>query len=183
MENFNLVIAGLLKREGGYVNHPADKGGPTNFGITLATLKAWRKKTVTATDVKNMTVTEAKQIYKANYWDKLNLDKVSYLNIAAIAFDQAVNRGPKPAGKAIQSSVNVIKKATGQTLLVVDGDIGPKSLNGITRLDGYQAERVCAEMIKEAQLNYVSIVRRNPSQIVFLTGWMNRTHELFDYIL
>ncbi len=61
------LIEQILDREGGYVNHPADKGGPTNFGITQATLAEWRGHPVTADDVKRMARTEAEKIYEAKY--------------------------------------------------------------------------------------------------------------------
>jgi lysozyme family protein len=32
--NVEGLIDGLIDREGGIVDHPADKGGPTCFGIT-----------------------------------------------------------------------------------------------------------------------------------------------------
>jgi len=36
------VIYDLIEREGGFSNHPADKGGPTKYGITQQTLSEWR---------------------------------------------------------------------------------------------------------------------------------------------
>ena len=38
------IIDGLIVAEGGYVDHPADRGGPTKYGITRKTLAAWRKR-------------------------------------------------------------------------------------------------------------------------------------------
>lgn len=61
------VIAAILSREGGYVNHPADKGGPTNFGITQATLADYRGRQVTADEVRQLTVAEATKIYEDKY--------------------------------------------------------------------------------------------------------------------
>ena len=34
------LIDSLIDREGGYSNHPADRGGPTNYGITEAVARA-----------------------------------------------------------------------------------------------------------------------------------------------
>lgn len=61
------ILTAILRREGGYVHHPDDRGGCTNWGITLQTLKDWRKADVTCADVQAMTVDEAKAIYRARY--------------------------------------------------------------------------------------------------------------------
>lgn len=61
------ILDRLLAREGGYVDHPFDKGGPTNFGITLATLSEWRGRTVTPQEVRDLTEGEAREIYRAKY--------------------------------------------------------------------------------------------------------------------
>ena len=34
------LIDALIDREGGYANHPSDRGGPTNFGITETVARA-----------------------------------------------------------------------------------------------------------------------------------------------
>ena len=61
------IIDGIIKREGGYVNNPADRGGPTKFGITLKTLKAWRGSPVTAWGVEGLGEDEAREIYESEY--------------------------------------------------------------------------------------------------------------------
>ena len=40
---YDEALRRLLAHEGGYVNHPSDPGGPTNFGITLADYRRYRK--------------------------------------------------------------------------------------------------------------------------------------------
>jgi lysozyme family protein len=61
------ILAGILRREGGFVNHPSDRGGPTNYGITQATLQAWRGRAVSEEDVRALSVEEASDIYRARY--------------------------------------------------------------------------------------------------------------------
>ena len=36
------LVDGLIAREGGFVDHPADRGGATNWGITEAVARAHR---------------------------------------------------------------------------------------------------------------------------------------------
>ena len=82
----------LYKHEGGYVDHPRDPGGATNFGITLATLREWRGRPVTKDDVRTMQRSEADAIYHANYWNRIDGDSLLAGPDAAL-FDVAVNSG------------------------------------------------------------------------------------------
>ena len=61
------IIAAIIRREGGFVDHAADRGGPTKYGITLAVLAAWRGKAVYGADVQALTQEEARRIYQAHY--------------------------------------------------------------------------------------------------------------------
>ena len=62
------IILDIIRRESErYTNDPLDRGGPTKYGITLATLASWRGKSVVAEDVKNLTLQEAKDIYMNEY--------------------------------------------------------------------------------------------------------------------
>ena len=40
-DNFDTCLAFTLQEEGGYSDNPADPGGATNMGITLATYRQW----------------------------------------------------------------------------------------------------------------------------------------------
>lgn len=89
---FNAYFPELIKHEGGYVDHPKDPGGATNWGITLATLQAARGRPVSKQDVRNLTHVEARSIYRANYWDAIKADDLP-AGLDALAFDIAVNHG------------------------------------------------------------------------------------------
>lgn len=91
-ENFIDVMKQIFKHEGGYVDHPKDPGGATNMGITFGTLKAWRKKPITKRDVQRLTKSEAMDIYRANYWDKLKCDNRPG-GVDLVAMDSGVNSG------------------------------------------------------------------------------------------
>jgi lysozyme family protein len=66
--SYDAALARLLAHEGGYTNHPADPGGPTNFGITIFDYRKYVKPDATAADVRAMKLDEAKAIYRAKYW-------------------------------------------------------------------------------------------------------------------
>lgn len=114
--NFKTAIKLILKFEGGYVDDPLDPGGETKFGIS--------KRSYPNLDIANLTKDEAKAIYKADYWDKLNLDLLPPA-IRLIVFDAGVNHGTFWAAKALQSLANV----------KLDGHIGPITAAAIGELN------------------------------------------------
>jgi lysozyme family protein len=86
------IIEAILRREGGYVSHPADKGGPTNFGITQATLAHYRGQAVNVADVQNLTREEAVTIYESLY-EKPFARFSATPKLMALIVDSAVQHG------------------------------------------------------------------------------------------
>jgi lysozyme family protein len=170
--DFDLAIIDTLKHEGGYVDHPNDPGGATNYGITHITLAAWRKKPVTKADVKNMSIAEAKQIYKHEFWFKHSLDQLSSHMVAAEVFDTAVNTG-KQAIRFVQDlcneSLNVKPK------LVRDGIMGSQTVWVLNQLIEIKGEVWVHDALNAKQeAFYRELVKNKPQMAVFLKGWLNK---------
>ena len=166
------LLNDLLKHEGGFVNHPADNGGATKYGITQATLSLWRKKSVTEADVKALTVDEAKAIYVELYYTKPKINKLSPI-LQPVVFDMAVNMGTVQAIKIAQ---RVFTKLG--TPLVCDGVIGEKTLVSARTACNVQGHQEVIRNIINARIQfYCDIVARDPSQHVFLAGWKARAND------
>lgn len=90
--NYPFCLKQILKYEGGYTNHPADPGGPTNWGITIYDARKYWKSDATAADVKAMPLSVAQTIYKARYWDVVKGDDLPD-GVDLATFDPAVNSG------------------------------------------------------------------------------------------
>lgn len=171
------AIEEILRREGGYVDHPADKGGPTNFGITEAVARAFGYEG----DMADLPEEKAKQIYRNRYWHEPLFDLVAQRSqrIAFELFDTGVNMGPATAARFLQRALNVLNRA-GKVYpdIEADGRIGPIAL---AALDAFLAAR--GRMLGEAVLlkalnglqlaRYVSIAEKDPSQEAFVFGWIH----------
>jgi len=70
------LIDRVIVREGGYCDIPEDRGGPTKYGITIYTLSSWRNEMCEARDVQDMSVMEARDIYRSMYWTEARLDEL-----------------------------------------------------------------------------------------------------------
>jgi len=161
------ILDDIIRREGGYVDHPADRGGPTRYGITLATLADWRNRKVTDEDVKNISETEAREIYRQRYLIAPGLHKIQDEKVKALAVDCAVNHGPRNAVKMLQEAAHVF----------ADGVLGPKTEYAVNRMDASALyRRLCAERAKF----YGRLITKDPSQAVFAAGWMNRLAEFIS---
>ena len=115
------ILDEVLRREGGYVDHPHDRGGPTHYGITRATLAGWRKAAVTAEDVQRLTEAEARAIYQRQYVEAPGFDQIVDPRLRALLVDYGVHSGPRRA-------IMDLQRAAGVT---VDGTIGPQTLAAV----------------------------------------------------
>ena len=98
---FHKIFQFTHKWEGGYVNHPADPGGATNYGVTQRTFDAYnKKKERPQKDVKVMTLQEAIEVYYDEYW-KPEWKELGF-PLAACMFDASVNHGPAQAERFLR---------------------------------------------------------------------------------
>lgn len=163
------LIDEVLKKEGGYINHPADKGGPTKYGITRRTLETWRGVPVESRDIELLDKDEAAQIYEARYYIWPGIDKLPEL-IRPVVFDMAVNHGPI---KAVELLQDTLIKMTGKKL-VVDGWIGGHTMAAATIAVNVYGQDVVRQLCNRRAAFYHKLVENNPSQAVFLQGWLTR---------
>jgi len=161
------IIEDILRREGGYVDLAADRGGATKYGVTLKTLTDWRGRPTTADDVKTLTEAEAREIYRERYIIQPRLHKVIDAKVRALAVDCAVNHGPRQAVKLLQLAARVFP----------DGDLGPKTEAAVNRMTPAALyARLCAARVRF----YGQIITKDPSQSVFAAGWSNRVAEFIE---
>lgn len=114
----------IFNDEKGYVNRKDDAGGPTNWGITIATLSDWRGTRQTALDVRNLTKEEADEIYDARYWKTVRADELpSGLDYTVVDF--YVNSGAW--------AIRILQRVLGVT---EDGVIGDQTMKAIERYPG-----------------------------------------------
>lgn len=175
MANFRKALEHTLGIEGGVSNHPYDSGGLTKWGITIGAYAAYKGRSVSADELKNMTEMERDDIYQTKYWDVMKLDLVNDDRIGTMVFDQGVNSGNATAIKRVQK---VLNKAFGFSLSV-DGKNGPNTSGAVNKVD---PEDFMTEFMIESELYYNAIIKGNTSQLVFINGWTNRRARLWRLI-
>lgn len=169
-------IDALIAREGGYTNHPADRGGPTNFGVTEHVARAHGY----AGAMQAMPRSEAVRIYKSLYWIAPRFDHVAKRlpKLAEELFDTGVNMGPKKAAIYLQRVLNFLnRQAADYPDIIADGDIGPATLFALDRLIAKRtatvAETALLHGVDALQgARYIEIGEANPSQEAFGLGWL-----------
>ena len=173
--NIDELIEELIDREGGYVDHPADRGGPICWGITEAVA---RRQGFTG-DIRRLPQTDAAAIYKRLYWLLPAIDKVADFapELAAELFDTGVNMGTGTAIGFLQRALNALNRnGRDYADLVVDRRIGPATLLALAaffRQRGKAGEMVLLRAVEALQgAHYVRLAETRPSQEAFLYGWL-----------
>ena len=93
MADFQKYAPKLSKLEGGFSNRKADRGGPTNRGVTLRTFREFYGSDKTVEDLRNMTDEQWTHIMKSGYWDKCKADEIKSQSVAEFFSDWCVNSG------------------------------------------------------------------------------------------
>lgn len=155
MAMFDRALQVILDSEGGYVDHAADPGGKTRYGITEAVARDHGY----IGQMKDLPINTAADIYRKSYWDVCKCDELPW-PLALYVFDAAVNQGTGTATKMLQKTLQTVQ----------DGVIGTTTLRLAKESSLYHATRYLSERV----LRYM--VTRNFD--VFGPGWLNRLFTL-----
>jgi len=168
MAKVELLVPKILKWEGGFVNHPNDKGGATNKGITIGTYTYYRKlkglSTPSVNDLKNLSNDEWIDILKTLYWDKWKADEIQNQSIANLLVDWTWGSG--------SYGIKYPQQVLG---VVADGIVGKKTLAAVN--DYPNQEELFQKLWNRRKKHFEDIVNRDSSQKVFLKGWLNRLND------
>ena len=160
MADKNKLIPIIKRWEGGYSDNPNDRGGATNSGVTLAVYQSVYGKNKTKNDLKRMTNEQWNYIFTKLYWNKWKADEIKNQSIANILVDWVW-----------MSGYGIIKKIQALFGLTADGIVGNKT---ISYINSHDQEEVFKKIWNRRKSFYESLVKNNPSQKVFLNGWINR---------
>jgi len=162
--NLSVAVELILTHEGGYVNHPRDPGGCTNYGITLGTYRSLIDPNGTCADLRRMGKAIARGIYQRTYWSAVKADSLPP-GVDAVIFDHGVNAGPRRAVRLLQAALGVSQ----------DGSIGPLTLAADWQQAGsaHEANALVRELT-ERRLDYYRSLRGWRD---FGRGWARRVRE------
>jgi lysozyme family protein len=166
-----LIIGAVFALEGGYVDHPKDPGGATNFGITerVARANGYRG------DMRDLTQTEAFSIYEREYIRKpgflplVEIDRA----VAEEVIDTAVNMGPPRPIRFFRRAVNEVCN----TSLPIAGRMDDVTVKAWADCRANLGPRSCVRVLdsldRQQRAEYDRLVRVNPSLKAFYRGWLN----------
>ena len=170
MADINLLIPLLFRWEGGYVNDPDDRGGPTNRGVTLS---VWQTHgidingdgRIDETDLKQMTQEEAvERILRPHYWNRWQADQIRSQAIANLLVGWVWGSGKY--GIVIPQGILGVKQ---------DSIVGNKTLSAV---NNYPDQEELFYKFRNGKRDYLNrICLNHPPNKKFLKGWLNRLND------
>jgi len=185
------AVQNMLKHEvrpdgTGFVDHPNDPGGATNYGISLRFLSKDgaidsdgdgfmdgdfdRDGDIDADDIRGLTINQVADLYIKHFWNPHGISQLPP-RMAIKVFDMAVNMGPVQAIKLLQRSLNFLNDAG----LVEDGKIGPMTIRESKFFtSNWHMEKFMDQIRSQLTEFYVGLAIQRPKLKVFLNGWKKR---------
>lgn len=196
MSHFEEALRHLKKAEGGLKEHKPDEriiepGGAANFGITVVSFLSWKHKRGELLHIdqpdsnefsadgvvalKAITPAEVDAFYLDVYGKPMCLSSTRGLLTTIVLLDQAVNRGKGGVKKAL---VHTMNKRYGHSFT-----LDTKFAEYLPAINALDDRQFFWQFLSDAQDNYVSIVKSDPTRLPDLSGWMNRTQNLFQLLV
>jgi lysozyme family protein len=166
-DNFDDALAHTLEFEGGYSNNPADPGGPTMCGVTLATYSAFLGREATVVELKAIPQEHLLAIYGQHYWDACRCDDLPG-GLDACVFDFSVNSGAYKAIKALQALAGAKQ----------DGVVGPKTLAAVAAWVRAHGLKNAIALYQHERQEYMERLATFP---IFGKGWTRRVNDMTKF--
>lgn len=152
---FDSAVQIVLVAEGKLSDNPADAGGLTKYGIS--------QQAYPTLDIASLTVAQATEIYRQDYWDKVRGDELAW-TFALPLFDCAVNQGVDAAIRFFQAALKVS----------VDGVFGAATLQAATQAAAADPTDVLARLMAQRIAAYSQL----SSWATFGDGWTQRCFKI-----
>ena len=185
MQTVRQIAAGIVAREGGYVEDPDDPGGPTNRGVTLSTLRRLGLDLdgdgdSDRDDLRRLSRAQAEEIFIEHYYRRPRIDALPEC-LRASVFDMYANAGA--------NAVKILQRLLRQMghPLAVDGMIGPRTL-AAARAAEAEAGAFLADAYGIARRNsYFDLAERRPASRKYVRrrdggkgGWIKRAEAFIS---
>lgn len=181
MMTVDRIIDEIVEIEGEYTNHPADRGGPTRWGITEKVARAWGYDG----DMRDLPQSIARDIYRQKYYIEPGFERVAKISnkIAVEMTDTGVNMGQSRAVRFLQRGLNALNRDRKlYPDVAVDGVLGRKSLSALKaflKARGSEGELVLLRSLNALQtVRYIEIVEADHKQEEFYFGWVLKRVEI-----
>lgn len=192
MANVDSLLPYILKFEGGFVNDPADSGGATNKGVTIAT---WRQVgydkdgdgDIDVADLKKLTDADVRnRVLKPAFWDRWKADRIKSQGVANILVDWVWGSGKHgivipqrllgvvPDGIVGEKTLAAVNAANPRQLFDKIFDARKKFLHDITAQSVANYERKIGRKATNAELMKHTKKR-------FIKGWLNRLEAIKQF--
>lgn len=170
MADVNILAPFILSFEGGFANHPSDKGGATNKGVTIGT---WRSVgydkdgdgDIDVDDLRLLTDRDViDRVLKPHYWDRWKADQIRSQSVANLVVDWVWASG--------RHGITNVQRVLG---VAQDGIVGAKTLAALNNSD----QRALFDRIRQERTAFIDrLCRRDPGQTVFRNGWLRRLNAI-----
>ena len=171
------IISGIVTREGGFVDHPSDPGGATNWGITERVARA----NGYAGPMRTLPKATAIDIYRREYVEKPGFLPIAEIDplLAEELIDSGVNAGQRRAAVWFQQALNILnRRARDYADVAEDGAIGPATIAAFRALRRLRGETTARRLLLKA-LNglqfrhYFELAEGGTKFEDFMVGWVD----------